>query len=76
MHLALRLSGRLSEEALEQSLGEILRRHEALRTTFRTVGGQPVQVVSPAHPLQLPMVDLTRLSEPVRQAEAAASGVR
>ena len=70
MHVALRLSGRLSAEALEQSLSEILRRHEALRTTFRTIGGQPVQVVSPAHPLHVPMVDLTRLSEPVRQAEA------
>ena len=57
-------------EALEQSLSEILRRHEALRTTFRTIGGQPVQVVSPAHPLHVPMVDLTRLSGPARQAEA------
>ena len=70
MHVALRLSGRLSVEALEQSLSEILRRHEALRTTFRTIGGQPVQVVSPAHPFHVPMVDLTRLSGPARQAEA------
>ncbi|HEV8395078.1 MAG TPA: condensation domain-containing protein, partial [Vicinamibacterales bacterium] len=70
MHVALRLSGRLSVEALEQSLSEILRRHEALRTTFRTIGGQPVQVVSPAHSLHVPMVDLTRLSAPAREAEA------
>ena len=47
---ALRLSGRLSVEALEQSLSEILRRHEALRTTFRTIDGQPVQVVVPGAP--------------------------
>ena len=70
MHVALRLTGRLREEALEQSLNEILRRHEALRTTFRTVGGQPVQVISPLQPLRLPVVDLTRLPASDRQAEA------
>jgi len=70
MHVALRLSGRLSVEALEQSLSEILRRHEALRSTCRTIGGQPVQVVAPAQTLHVPMVDLTRLSGPVRETEA------
>ncbi|MBS1241746.1 MAG: amino acid adenylation domain protein, partial [Gemmatimonadetes bacterium] len=70
MPVALRLSGMLCEEALERSLGEILRRHEALRTTFRTNGGQPVQVVSPAQPLHVPVVDLTRLSGSARLAEA------
>ncbi len=71
MHLARWLSGPLHEEALERSLGEILRRHEALRTTFRMVAGQPVQIVSPVRPLRLPVVDLTRLPGPDRQAEAA-----
>jgi amino acid adenylation domain-containing protein len=70
MSLALRLSGRLSTEALDQSLSEILSRHEILRTTFRTLDGQPVQVVSPAHPLHVPTVNLTRLSRPDREAEA------
>src|SRR5215212_7958375 len=32
---ALRLTGPLSVEALEQSFTEIIRRHEALRTTFQ-----------------------------------------
>ena len=71
MHVALRLSGRLREEALERSLGEILRRHEALRTTFRTVGGHPVQVVSPVQPLRVPVVDLTRLPVSDRLTESA-----
>ena len=76
MHVALRLSGRLSAEALEQSLSEILRRHEALRTTFRTIDGQPAQVVSPAHPLHVPMVDLTRLVGSRSPGGGSASGVR
>src|SRR5262245_29596858 len=43
----IRLSGSLNAAALEQSLNEILRRHEILRTTFTLVGGQPVQVINP-----------------------------
>src|SRR5215472_5737259 len=45
---ALRLRGTLDAEILEQSLREIDRRHEALRTTFSIVGTEPVQVISPA----------------------------
>ncbi|WP_026102253.1 condensation domain-containing protein [Pleurocapsa sp. PCC 7319] len=44
--LALRLSGSLNISALEQSLKEIVRRHEALRTTFSTVENKPVQIIS------------------------------
>ena len=45
---AMCLNGRLHVAALEQTLREIVRRHEALRTTFASVGGRPVQIVSPA----------------------------
>src|SRR5690349_1837883 len=41
---AWRLGGTLDEAALERALGEIVRRHEALRTTFREVNGDAVQV--------------------------------
>ena len=44
----LRLSGPLNVACLERSLNEIVRRHEALRTTFPAVEGQPVQVISPS----------------------------
>ncbi|HEU0053791.1 MAG TPA: amino acid adenylation domain-containing protein, partial [Longimicrobium sp.] len=44
---ALRLEGDLDTAALERSLGEIVRRHEPLRTTFREVDGAPVQVIAP-----------------------------
>ena len=43
--LALRLSGTLNISALEQSLKEIISRHEALKTTFTTVDNKPVQVI-------------------------------
>ena len=45
---ALRLKGRLDIDALEQSIAEIIRRHEALRTTFANVDGEPLQVIAPA----------------------------
>ncbi|HEX2250800.1 MAG TPA: condensation domain-containing protein, partial [Gemmatimonadales bacterium] len=69
IHVALRLTGALSVPILEQSLSEILRRHEALRTTFRTVDGQPVQIIASAKPLRLPVVDLSGLRTPDRETE-------
>ncbi|MEH2442404.1 amino acid adenylation domain-containing protein [Nostoc sp.] len=43
--VALRLVGTLNVAALEQSLQEIIHRHEALRTNFVTVNGQPTQII-------------------------------
>ncbi len=40
-------SGKLDPVALEQSFNEVLRRHEAWRTCFTIVDGQPVQDVTP-----------------------------
>src|SRR5215211_4657012 len=42
---AMRLTGPLHVMALERSLGEIVHRHEALRTTFTAADGHPVQVI-------------------------------
>jgi len=58
MMFAIRLQGRLDEEGLRRSLGEIVRRHEVLRTTFAAPEGRPVQVISPWDDLRLPVVDL------------------
>ncbi|HLL45320.1 MAG TPA: condensation domain-containing protein, partial [Longimicrobiaceae bacterium] len=49
----LRLEGVLRVEALERALGEIVRRHEALRTVFRVEQDRPVQVILPPAPLVL-----------------------
>jgi|SRR5579883_2751987 len=56
--LAYRVTGQLNVKALEQSLCEIVRRHEVLRTTFRDVDGQPIQLISPEIDLRLRVVDL------------------
>ncbi|HEU0054413.1 MAG TPA: condensation domain-containing protein, partial [Longimicrobium sp.] len=65
---ALRLTGALDERALERALGEIVRRHEALRTVFAEVDGSPVQVIAPFGGFTLPVEDLSGLSEADREA--------
>lgn len=65
-----RLSGPLDLAALEGSLNEIVRRHEALRTTFPTVDGQPTPVISPPFSLRLAIVDLQQMP---RSQHAAAT---
>ncbi|HEX8694997.1 MAG TPA: amino acid adenylation domain-containing protein, partial [Longimicrobium sp.] len=66
--VAWRLGGALDEAALERALGEIVRRHEALRTVFTEVDGSPVQVVAPFGGFALPVEDLSGLSEADREA--------
>jgi amino acid adenylation domain-containing protein len=60
--LPLRLVGNLKVAALEQSLQEIIVRHEALRTNFITVNGQPKQVINIEKTWILSIVDLKQLS--------------
>ena len=67
---AVRLDGRLDAPALAGSLSEILRRHEALRTGFTGAGEEPAQVVFPAEPLPLPVLDLSGLPPEAREEEA------
>src|SRR5215831_9933438 len=55
-------SGPLDVGVLERSLGEIIRRHEAWRTTFSEVDGQPVQIIQPPPTITLPVTDLRSLS--------------
>lgn len=66
---AIRLTGFLNVPALEQTLNEIVLRHEALRTSFMTVEGQPIQVIDPTLTISLPIVDLRKFSEVEREAE-------
>jgi non-ribosomal peptide synthetase component F/acyl carrier protein len=65
-----RLIGDLNVRALEQTLSEIVNRHESLRTTFALAGGQPIQVINVPEPITLPIVDLTSSHESEREAEA------
>lgn len=67
---ALRLTGRLNLAALQQALDFIVARHEALRTTFATVDGVPMQVIADAFPLEMPLRDLSEMPESDREKEA------
>jgi amino acid adenylation domain-containing protein/non-ribosomal peptide synthase protein (TIGR01720 family) len=68
---AVRISRHIEDSVLELSLNEIVRRHESLRTTFRTVDGEAVQVIALNQRLQLQLVDLRHLAEAGREAETA-----
>src|SRR6185369_3914781 len=69
---ALRVEGPLDSAVLALCLGEIVRRHEALRTVFSAPEDSPVQVVQPAAPFELPVVDLSGLPESRRETAASA----
>ncbi len=69
--VALRIEGPLSPVVLALCIGEIVRRHEALRTVFAVLEGEkgsPAQVIWPAAPFALPVVDLSGLPETAREA--------
>ena len=67
---AVRLNGRLDVAAMRGTLNEIVRRHEALRTSFASVDGTPVQVIAPALEVALPLTDLSELPAAEREAKA------
>jgi len=71
MSFPLRLKIPVNHAALHKSINEIVRRHEALRTTFQTVDGKPLQVVAPALSLELPLIDLRSQPEEDRETELA-----
>jgi hypothetical protein len=64
--LTVRLRGALNIAVLKRALSEVVRRHEILRTAFEDIDGQPVQIISPPHPVGFPVVDLSELSEQER----------
>lgn len=69
MPVRLRFVGPLDVNALELSLNEIVRRHEILRTNFREVDGNAVQVVSHHLKINLSIMDLQGVDECDRTAE-------
>jgi acyl carrier protein len=55
----IRIRGALDNFALNQSLREIARRHDVLRTRIRTCEGRPAQVVDGGNDVELPILDLS-----------------
>jgi non-ribosomal peptide synthetase component F/NRPS condensation-like uncharacterized protein/acyl carrier protein len=66
---ALRVSGPLDKGALNQSLQELVRRHEVIRTRLEAEQGEPRQVITGELRLGLPEIDLSGLEEEGREAE-------
>ncbi|HKV11036.1 MAG TPA: amino acid adenylation domain-containing protein, partial [Thermoanaerobaculia bacterium] len=62
-----RLTGPLDVVLLRQSLQEVVRRHETLRTGFAEVEGSPVQKIVPGLALEIPVLDLSDLPSEVHR---------
>ena len=67
-----RMRGPFSARAFAQALSQTVARHEVLRTTFAAVAGEPRQIIGPARPVEVPVVDLEALPLPRRDAAASA----
>jgi hypothetical protein len=68
--VAIHLNFPVHVPSLERSLNEIVRRHQAWRTNFTALDGEPVQIVHPPFDLNLDVVDLRMFPNECRQAEA------
>ncbi len=64
-----RIRGVIDVLALERTLNEIVRRHEVLRTSFKMVDGEPVQIIASTQSVSLPIIDLSSLPEAEREQE-------
>jgi NRPS condensation-like uncharacterized protein len=69
INAAFRLDGDLDVPMLEQSLDEITRRHEILRTSYTALEGRPIQIVTPHIPVRLSVTDLSDMPESERDSE-------
>ena len=67
---AVRLRGMIDSGLLVRIFAEVVRRHEALRTTFDVLAGEPVQVIAAPYIPALPVIDLADLPEARREALA------
>jgi amino acid adenylation domain-containing protein/non-ribosomal peptide synthase protein (TIGR01720 family) len=70
LHSGIRIASALNVDALARAVNEIVRRHESLRTAFKAVDGEPVQLVSAKLDIELPVTDLRQMAESAREEEA------
>src|SRR5215472_5531967 len=74
--LRLRLEGELGVEELRWALGEVVRRHEVLRTVFVSEGGRARQEVGEWQGMELEEEDLREEGEEGARRMAEAEGLR
>jgi amino acid adenylation domain-containing protein len=68
--IALRITGKLDVTALEQAFGDLIERHETLRTTFVMNNGRPEQLISAPGKFDLSITDLSHFAASAREKEA------
>ena len=66
---AVRLTGQLDAQALEQAINSLVERYETLRTTIQATCEQPVAIVHESWPVQFKQIDLSHLPSDERQIE-------
>ena len=69
---AIRISGGLNVEILEQSFTRIIERHENLRTVFQTQDGKPVQIIKEPEYFHIPVTDLGNSEDKESEAREIA----
>src|SRR6185503_17210233 len=62
-----RMNGQLDVTALENAFNEIIKRHEALRTTFTVSNGDPLQLIHPELKINIKVTDLGHLTGEERE---------
>jgi amino acid adenylation domain-containing protein len=67
--MAIQLSGSVNLAALEQTFATIVERHENLRTTFKVVDGQLVQIIAQEMALSVSHIDLRMLLPEIQETE-------
>jgi amino acid adenylation domain-containing protein len=69
---AVRLRGPLRLASLREAIAALVARHASLRTTIAVRDGEPQQVVGPAGSIDLPVVDLSAMSDGERESAVSA----
>jgi amino acid adenylation domain-containing protein len=68
-HRAMRFRGTLDVPSLHRALTEIVRRHEALRTFFPVINGNPAQIIAPPQAVTLLIHDLSGIATSRQEPE-------
>ncbi len=59
IHTGVRIKGHLNYDALCFSIKELVKRHDMLRTTFKNIDGQPMQIMDPDIIIEPEVIDIT-----------------